>query len=96
MNRKLVILILIGIFYGIIITLISGLFTYPTGNLLGITKWGYLFYWLSKVVYPGSTKIVNWSNFIMDIFIWSISAILVIKLFEFLIKYFNTRKRSKV
>jgi hypothetical protein len=96
MNKKLVILILFGIFCGIIITIISGLFTYPTGNVLGIIKWGYPFYWLSKVVYPDSTKIINWSNLSMDVLIWSISAILVTNLFEFLIKYINSSKKQKV
>lgn len=87
---KLALLVLIGILCGIIITLISGLFSYPTGKLLGIKKWGYPFYWLSQVIYPGATKNVNWSNFIIDVLIWSIFAINILNLFEILIK--NLRK----
>ena len=38
-------------------------------KIIGVEKWGFPFYWLSKIIYPGADKIINGSNFLIDILI---------------------------
>ncbi|MFX1488129.1 MAG: hypothetical protein ACFFBI_03210 [Promethearchaeota archaeon] len=71
---------------GIIITLITGLFSHPTEGIIGVNKWGYPFYWLSQVVYPEAKINTNWSNLIIDVLIWIISTLLILKLLEIIIR----------
>ena len=79
-------LLIISIVSGVIITLILGLISYPTNGLLGVEKWGYPFHWLSQVVYPGARVNVNWSNFIIDLLIWIIVSLFILKILEILIR----------
>ncbi len=55
---------------GIIITLITGFF--PNIFLIGVSYWGYLLPWMSRVVYPGAPLQIIWINFIVDVVIWSV------------------------
>lgn len=89
-------LVLIGLFSligGITFTLITGLYPYPTDGIIGVEKWGFPFYWLSQVIYPGAEKIINWSNFLIDILIWSAIIILIVSLIDYL--FAKTRVKRK-
>ncbi|UCD00942.1 MAG: hypothetical protein JSV23_08660 [Promethearchaeota archaeon] len=88
---KVIVKLLLSIIGGIIITLITGFFTTPMLFLIGSDTWGFPFYWLSQIIYPGAEKNVNWSNLILDILIWSFIMFLTINLIEFLI--IKIRKR---
>lgn len=78
---------------GITITLITGLFSHPTEGIIGVNKWGYSFYWLSQVVYPGAKINTNWSNLIIDVLILTISTLFILKVLEIIIR--NQKKRKK-
>ena len=89
-------LVLIGLFSligGIIVTGITGLLPNPTEEIIGAEKWGFPFYWLSQAIYPGAEKIINWSNFLIDILIWSAIIILIVSLIDYL--FAKTRVKRK-
>ncbi len=90
---KLVLIGLLSLIGGIIFTLITGLLPYPTEEIIGAEKWGFPFYWLSQVIYPGAKKIINWSNFLIDILIWSVIIILIVSLIDYL--FAKTRVKRK-
>ena len=90
---KLRYFLILSIAIGIVIALITGLFPHPTEGLIGTRKWGYPFYWLSQVVYPGAKIHTNWSNLIIDILIWVISTFLILVGLE--INFRNIRKLKK-
>ncbi len=83
MKNKLI--LIISILSGIILTIILGFVPYPTGELIGIQKWGYPIYWLSQAVYPSAPIEVSWLNLFFDCAIWIICFFLLIKLINSLI-----------
>ena len=93
MNVKLILKFFLSFIGGIIVTGITGLYPYPTEEILGAEKWGFPFYWLSQVIYPGAEKIINWSNFLIDILIWSGIIILIVSLIDYL--FAKTRVKRK-
>lgn len=95
MKAKLIIKLLLSFIGGIIITLITGLFPYPTGEVIGSNKWGYPFYWLSQIIYPGAEKIINWANLLINTLIWSFMMFLIINLLDYLINKIRIRKSNK-
>ena len=58
-----------SILTGIILTLITGFF--PNVFLIGITYWGYLLPWMSRIDYLGAPLEIIWINLLADIIIWS-------------------------
>jgi ABC-type uncharacterized transport system permease subunit len=95
MKTKLIIKLLLSFIGGVIVTIITGLFSYPTGEVIGVDKWGYPFYWLSQIIFPGAEKIINWSNLIINILIWSVMMFLIINLLDYLINKTRIRKSNK-
>lgn len=95
MNLKIILIGLFSIIGGIIITLFTGSLPYPTGDLIGVGKWGFPFYWLSQIVYPGSEKVVNWSNFIINVLIWSFISFLIIYISNYFVIRLKNRKSHK-
>ncbi|TKJ20596.1 MAG: hypothetical protein CEE43_12260 [Promethearchaeota archaeon Loki_b32] len=93
MNVKLILKYFLSFIGGIIVTGITGLYPYPTEEIIGAEKWGFPFYWLSQVIYPGAEKIINWSNFLIDILIWSAIIILIVSLIDYL--FAKTRVKRK-
>jgi len=90
---KLILRLFLSFIGGIIVTGITGLYPYPTEGIIGAEKWGFPFYWLSQVIYPGAEKIINWSNFLIDILIWSPIIILIVSLIDYL--FAKTRVKRK-
>jgi hypothetical protein len=77
MNVKLVVYSIIG---GLVVTLLTGLFTNMPAALLGAVHYGYPFAWLIRLViapeyFPWRINILN---LIMDIVIWSIVGFIII------------------
>lgn len=95
MKIKLIIFVLFSLIIGIIITLLTGLFLYPNGGIIGVKKWGFPFYWLSQVIYPGSVKIIHWSNLLIDILIWGSLFFMIIFLANFFVSRFRIKKSNK-
>ncbi|MFX0104859.1 MAG: hypothetical protein ACFE75_05170 [Candidatus Hodarchaeota archaeon] len=93
MKIKIIIKLFVSIIGGIIITVITGFFPTPTHFFIGSNIWGFPFYWMSQIIYPGAEKTVIWSNLILDILIWSLIMFLVINLLEYLI--IKIRKSNK-
>lgn len=48
--------------------------------LIGVGYWGFPLPWLKQIVYPGATKEIIWSHFIIDLLFW-IAVVFVAKLF---------------
>ena len=76
MNVKIVIYSTLA---GLVITLLTGLFTNMPTKLLGAVHYGYPFAWLIRLViapenFPWR---VNMLNLIMDIVIWSIVVLII-------------------
>ncbi|MFX0136480.1 MAG: hypothetical protein ACFFDN_22765 [Candidatus Hodarchaeota archaeon] len=92
---KIIIKLFLSIIGGIIIALITGFFPNPMPFLIGSDTWGFPFYWVSQVIYPGAEKTVNWSNLILDILIWSLIMFLTISLIEYLIVKIKKRESNK-
>jgi hypothetical protein len=90
---KLKYILILSIALGIVIALITGLFPHTTEGMIGVRKWGYPFYWLSQVVYPGAKINLNWSNLIIDILILVISTFLILVGLEIIIR--NIKKFKK-
>lgn len=95
MNVKLILRLFLSSIGGIIVTGITGLYSYPTDGIVGVEKWGFPFYWLSKIIYHGADKIINWSNFIINTLIWSSLVFLIIYISEYLVNRFKNRKSNK-
>ncbi|MFX1303138.1 MAG: hypothetical protein ACFE9X_07255 [Promethearchaeota archaeon] len=95
MKTKLIIKLLFSIIGGLIITIITGLFPYPIGEVMGIERWGFPFYWLSRLVYPGAEKTINWSNLLINILAWSFIMFLIINLVDYIRIKFKHRKSNK-
>ncbi len=91
MKVKLVMIILCSFIGGIFITLITGILAYPKDNLIGAEKWGFPFYWLSRPVYPGAEKVINWANLLIDFFIWIILTFMII----YLVNFFFSKVKKK-
>ena len=92
MKKAIVCSIILSITLGIIITLFTGLFTWP--GVVGATWWGYPFFWMSKaVVGPGyiAPLIIWWNNLIFDSIFWSIVVFLILLVF-YKKKLFNRLK----
>ncbi len=94
MNVKLILKFFLSFIGGIIVTGITGLYPYPTEEIIGAEKWGFPFYWLSQVIYPGAEKIINWSNFLIDILIWSAIIILIVSLIDYLFAKIRVERKE--
>ena len=82
MKKIMVYLIFCSVILGIVITLFTGLFSWP--GLVGATWWGYPLRWMSKlVVGPDYTAplVISWDNLIFDIIFWSILIFLILLFF---------------
>jgi len=95
--RKIIKLIIFFIIIGLIITLITGLFS-NLDTLVGVSRWGYPLYWLSKMVigpqYSPPLDIV-WLNLIIDVIIWSIIVYLILLELVILREYFSKKEEKK-
>lgn len=81
-----------AVLIGIIASLVSGLFynanfvgTFPSvkfypAPLLGVGRWGWIFPWLSRIVYPNAPLVIDWVNLIADAVIWTLAAFFVLNL----------------
>ncbi|MFW9990317.1 MAG: hypothetical protein ACFFC3_16875 [Candidatus Odinarchaeota archaeon] len=87
-------IILYSLIGGIFITLFTGILAYPKENLIGSEKWGLPFYWLSRPVYPGAEKIINWANLLIDFLIWIILMFMIFMII-YLIGYFFSKVKKK-
>ncbi|MFX1356783.1 MAG: hypothetical protein ACFFA8_05805 [Promethearchaeota archaeon] len=83
---KAKIIVIVSIILGIIISLITGLIPYPTTSIIGIQKWGYPFYWLSKPIYPDAVVNITWAFLIFDILFWILISLILIEVFSLLLK----------
>jgi len=77
MNVKFIVFSIVG---GLVITLLTGIFTNMPAKLLGAVHYGYPFAWLIRLViapehFPWR---VNIMNLIMDFVIWSIIVFIII------------------
>lgn len=73
MKKKL----LLALVSGMVITIITGLID-VTGGLLGATNYGLPLAWLSTPVLANPITEVLWTNFIIDVLIWSTIVFLVL------------------
>ena len=95
--KKMIQLIIFFIIIGLIITLITGLFS-NLDTIVGASIWGYPLHWLSKMVvgsqYSPPLDVV-WLNLIIDIMIWSIVVYLILLELVILKKYFSKKEKNK-
>jgi len=65
--------LLISILFGLIITLISGIFPSPLSYvLLGVALRGFPFAWISQVIYPGAPVKIEYDGFMLDVISWAL------------------------
>lgn len=80
MKKNLTLIIIGSIIAGIVISLITGLFSNNAG-FSGSGRWGYPLHWLSKMLvgpqYTAPLEIV-WLNLVYDIIIWSFIILLIL------------------
>ena len=80
MKKNLTLILIGSIIAGIVITLITGLFT-NQGGFVGSCRWGYPIHWLTKMVvgpqYTAPQEIV-WTNLIYDIIIWTLISLFIL------------------
>ena len=72
-------LIISSLIIGIVITLITGLFTHP--DIVGANWWGYPLTWLTQAVLSPEYSPplnINWLNLIIDIVVWTIIAFVIL------------------
>ena len=81
---------ILSIILGLIISLITGLIPYPTTSIIGVQKWGYPFYWLSKAISPDAVLDIIWGFLIFDIIFWILISFILIEVIRLLLK-----KKSK-
>ncbi|MFW9939330.1 MAG: hypothetical protein ACFFD5_16935, partial [Candidatus Thorarchaeota archaeon] len=67
---KAKIIAIFSIILGIIISLVTGLIPYPTTSIIGVKKWGYPFFWLSKPISPDAVANITWAFLLFDILFW--------------------------
>ena len=68
---------------GFVFTLITALF--PNVAMIGSLAHGYPFPLLAQSFYPpGGPMIFLWSGLVLDVFVWTVVAFLVIKLYQVL------------
>ena len=63
-------------------------------KIIGVEKWGFPFYWLSKIIYPGADKKINWSNFLIDILIWIMVVYVIVSLLDYLFAKLKYKKKE--
>jgi len=76
MNMKL--MVLVSAVAALVITLITGLIDVTPMNLVGARWHGWPFAWFYVIVYPGSPISFNWFNFVADLIIWFVIALIVV------------------
>ena len=76
MNMKL--MVLVSAVAALVITLITGLIDVTPMNLVGARWHGWPFAWFYLIVYPGSPISFNWFNFVADLIIWFVIALIVV------------------
>ena len=76
MNMKL--MVLVSAVAALVITLITGLIDVTPMNLLGARWHGWPLAWFYVIVYPGSPMSFNWFNFVADLIIWFVIALIVV------------------
>ncbi len=69
--------VLCSIILGAIITLATYLVS-MTGGMLGTQQYGFPFFWLTQMVYPGASPVINWFGLVADISIWTIVVLVII------------------
>ena len=68
---------------GFVFTLLTALS--PNVAIIGFSAYGFPFPWLAQSFYPpGSPMIFLWSGLVLDVFVWTVVAFLVIKLYQVL------------
>ena len=95
MKSKLIIILLISFIEGLVITYITGFFVYPINGLIGSERWGFPFYWITQAIYPGAEKVINWTNFIINIMFWGSIIFILNYLIIYLILRYKNRKNNK-
>lgn len=95
MKIKLILIFFVSIIEGLVITYITGFFIYPTNGLIGSERWGYPFYWITRVVVPGAEKVINWSNFIINAVFWGSLILIVNYLIVYLLFRYKNKKNNK-
>lgn len=76
MNMRL--MVLVSAVAALMITLITGLIDVTPMNLVGARWHGWPFAWFYVIVYPGSPISFNWFNFVADLTIWFVIALIVV------------------
>ena len=54
---------------------------YTSEPIMGVNYWGYPLGWLKQVVYPDTSKVLIWQNFVIDIIFWGVIAFLILRPF---------------
>lgn len=73
--------ILYSIIGGVFITLATSLI--PNAGLLGTSKYGFPFAWLSQLLYPiGSPLTLLWTGLILDLLVWITAVFLIITIYQ--------------
>lgn len=76
MNMKL--MVLVSAIVALVITLITGLVDVTPMHLVGARWHGWPLAWFYVIVYPGSPISFNWFNFVADLIIWFVIALIVV------------------
>jgi hypothetical protein len=65
--------LLISVFGGSVLSLVSGLFPNPfSGILLGVALWGTPLPWITQVIYPNAPRVLHWPELVVDVAFWSL------------------------
>ena len=93
MNVKIIVNLLISFIGGLLITFITGFFTYPMNGLIGSERWGFPIYWITQAIVPGAVKVINWSNFIINTLFWGSLVFLMNYLVIYILLKYKSRKK---
>ncbi len=93
MKNRLILILFISFIEGLLITFITGFFIYPMNGLIGSERWGFPFFWITQAIVPGAVKVINWSNFIINILFWGSIVFLINVTIVFLIFKFKKKKK---
>jgi large-conductance mechanosensitive channel len=76
-GMKMKLTILVSAIAALVVTLITGLIDVTPMNLVGARWHGWPLAWFYVIVYPGSPISFNWFNFVADLIIWFLIALIV-------------------
>jgi len=93
---KFKILALLSLILGLTTSLITGLIPHPTTSIIGMQKWGYPLYWLSKAISPDAILNIIWAFLLFDILLWILLFFMLIKMVDLILRRFKKKNKKNI